>query len=109
LSKNVKITIIILPVVLYECETWSLALRQEHRLKVFENRVLRTIFGPKRDEIVGGWEKLHHEQLQNLYSSPNIIRIIKTRRMDWARYVARMERRGMHIGYWWKSQKERNH
>jgi hypothetical protein len=59
---------IILPVVLYECENWSLTLREEHRLSVFENRVLRRIFGPKRDEVTGGWRKLHHEELHNLYS-----------------------------------------
>jgi hypothetical protein len=72
---------IILPVVLYWCETWSLILREEHRLRVFENRVLRRIFGPKKDEVTGEWKKLHNKQLRNLYSSPNIIRIIKLRRM----------------------------
>jgi hypothetical protein len=66
---------------------------------VFENRVLRRIFGPKRDEVAGGWRKLHNEELHNLYSSPSIIRMIKSRRMMWARHVARMRRRGMHIGY----------
>jgi hypothetical protein len=71
---------IILPVVLYGCETWSLTLREEHRLRVFENRVLRKIFGPKRDEVTGRWRKLH-EELHGLYSSPNIIRVIKARRM----------------------------
>jgi hypothetical protein len=73
-------------VVLYGCETWSLTLREEHRLRVFENRVLRRIFGPKRDEVTGGWRKLHND----LYSSPNIIRMIKSRRMRWAGHVARM-------------------
>jgi hypothetical protein len=67
--------IIILPVVLYWCETWSLTLREEHRLRVFENRVLRRIHGPKRDEVAGGWRKLHNEELHNLYSSPSVIRI----------------------------------
>jgi hypothetical protein len=84
LSKNIKIRIykiIILPVVLYGCETWSLTLREEHRLRVFENRVLRRIFGPRKDEVTGDWRKLHNEELHNLYSSPNIIRIIKSRRM----------------------------
>jgi hypothetical protein len=92
-QKNLKIRIyktIILPVVLYECETWSLALRGEHRLRVFENKVLRRIFGPKRDEVTGEWKKLHNEELRDLYSSPNIIRIIKSRRTRWAEHVARM-------------------
>jgi hypothetical protein len=85
-------------VVLYRCETWSLTLREEHRLRgVFENRVLRRIFRPKRDEVTGGWRKLHNEELQNWYYSPSIIRMIKSRRMIWARRVARMGRRGMHI------------
>jgi hypothetical protein len=81
---------IILPV-LYGCETWSLTLREEHRLRVFENRVLRGIFGPKRDEVTGEWRILHNEELYDLYSSPNIIRVIKLRRMRWAGHVARME------------------
>jgi hypothetical protein len=68
-------------------------LREEHRLRVFENRVLRRIFGPKRDEVTGGWRKLHNEKLRNLYSSQNIIRMIKSRRMRWAGHVARMGRR----------------
>jgi hypothetical protein len=75
----------ILPVVLYECETWSLTLRQEHRL-----RVLRRIFVPKRDEVTGEWRKLHNEELRDLYSSPSIIRTIKSRRMRWAGHIARM-------------------
>jgi hypothetical protein len=85
LSINLKIIIyktIILPVVLYGCETWSLTLREEHRL--------RRIFGPKRDEVTGEWRKLHNEELRDLYSSPSIIIIIKSRRMIWAGYVARM-------------------
>jgi hypothetical protein len=81
---------IILPVVLYGCETWSLTLRKEHRLRVFENRVLRRIFGPKRDVVTGEWRKLHNEDLHNLYSSPDIIRQVKSRRMRWAGHVARM-------------------
>jgi hypothetical protein len=81
---------IILPVVLYGCETWSLTLREEHWLRVFENRVLRRIFGPKRDEVTGEWRKLHNEELNDLYSSPNIIRGIKSRRMRWVEHVARM-------------------
>jgi hypothetical protein len=83
-----------------------MTLREEHRLRVFENRVLRRIFGPKRDEVTGKRRKLHNEELRDLYSSPSIIRIIKPRRMRWAGYVARMGRRGMHIGYWWESQRE---
>jgi hypothetical protein len=80
---------IILPVVLYGCETWSLTLREEHILRVFENRVLR-IFGPTRDEVTGEWRKLHSGELHDLYSSPDIIRQIKSRRMRWAGHVARM-------------------
>jgi len=84
LSKILKITMyrtIILSVVLYGCETWSLTLREECRLGVFENRVLRRIFGPKRDEVTGEWRKLHNEELNVLYSSPNIFRVMKSRRM----------------------------
>jgi hypothetical protein len=80
----------VLPVVLYGCETWSLTLREKHRLRVFENRVLRRIFGSKRDEVTGGWRKLHNEELHNLYSSPSIIRVTKSRRMRWAGHVAGM-------------------
>jgi hypothetical protein len=93
LSRNVKVKIhktIILPVVLYGCETWSLTLRGEHRLRVFENRALKIIFVPKRDEVMGERRKLHSEELHNLYSSPDIIRQIKSRRMRWAEHVARM-------------------
>jgi hypothetical protein len=90
---------IILPVVLYGCETWSLTLREERRLRVFENRELR-IFGPEGDEETGDWRKLHNEELHNLYSSPSIIRIIRSRWMRWAGHVARMGRRATHIGYW---------
>jgi hypothetical protein len=100
---------IILPVVLYECETWSLTLREEHILRVFENRVLRRIFGPKRDEVMGEWRKLHNEELCDLYPSPSIIRIIKSRRIRWAGHVAQMGGRGMCIDYWWESQRERDH
>src|SRR5215470_4129506 len=81
---------IILPVVLCGCETRSLTLREEQRLRVFENRVLRRIFGPKRDEVTGEWRRLHNEEFNDLYSSPNIIRVIKSRRMRWAGHVARM-------------------
>jgi hypothetical protein len=81
---------IILPVVLYGCVTWSPTLREEHRLRVFQNRVLRRIFGPKRDEETGEWRKLHSGELNSLYISPDIIRRIKSRRMSWAGHVARM-------------------
>jgi hypothetical protein len=81
---------VILPVVLYGCETWSLTLREERRLKVFEKRVLRRVFGPKRDEVTGEWRKLHNEELSDLYSLPNIVRVVKSRRMRWAGHVARM-------------------
>jgi hypothetical protein len=77
-------------VVIYGCETWSLTVKEEHRLKVFENRVFRRIFGPKRDEMTGEWRKMHNEELRDLYSSLSIIRIIKSRRMRWAGHVARM-------------------
>jgi hypothetical protein len=90
---------IILPVVLYGCETWSLTLREEHRLRVFKNRVLRRMFGAKRDEVKGEWRKLQNKELHDLYSSPSIIRIIKLRRMRWAGNVSRMGRRGMLIDY----------
>jgi hypothetical protein len=89
---------IILPVVLYGCETSSLTLREEHRLRVFENRVLRRIFGPTRDEETGEWRKLHNGELHNLYSSPDIIRQIKLSRMRWAGHVARMGLEGMCAG-----------
>jgi hypothetical protein len=96
LSKKLKTRIyktIILPVILYVCETWSLTLREEHRLRVFENKVLRRIFEPKRDEVTGGRRKLHNEELRDLYFSPIIIRIFKSRRMRWAGHVARMGER----------------
>jgi hypothetical protein len=98
-KKNIKIKIyktVIFAVVLYGCESLSLALREEHRLRVFENRVLRKIFGPKREED-GSWRKLRNDELHNLYSSPNIVRVIKSRRMRWAGHLARMgEGRGVY-------------
>jgi len=101
LSKNLKLKIyriMILPVAIYGCETWSLTLREERRLRVFENRVLRRIFGPKRDEETGEWRKLHKEELNDLYCSPNIFRVIKSRRMRWAGHVARMGQRRVSYG-----------
>jgi hypothetical protein len=105
-------------VILYGCAAWSLILREEHRLRVFENRVLRRIFGPKRDEAIGGLRKLHDEKFHKLYSlasiirmikSKRIIRKIKSKRMRWAGHVARMGIRGMHVGFWWDSWNERDH
>jgi hypothetical protein len=84
LSRNVKVKIyktVILPVVLHECETWSLTSWEEHRLRVFENRVLRIIFGSKRDDVTGEGRKLHNRELQNLYLSPDSIRQMKLRRL----------------------------
>jgi hypothetical protein len=99
LSKTLKIKIyrtIILPVVLYGCETWSLTLREERSLRVFENRVLRRVFGPKRNEVTGEWRKLHNEELRDLYSLPNNVQVVKSR-MRGAGHMARMqERRGVH-------------
>ena len=89
LSKNLKIKIyrtIILPAVLCGCETWSLILREEMKLRVYENMVLRRIFGPRRDEVMGECRRLHNEELNDLYSSPNIVRVIKSKRMRWAAY-----------------------
>jgi len=93
LSKKLKIKIyrtIILPVVLYGWKDWSLTLREERKLRLFENMALRRIFGPRRDEVTGEWRRLHNEELSDLYSSPNIVQVIKTRRMRWAGHVARM-------------------
>jgi hypothetical protein len=93
LYENLKIKIyrtIILPVALYGCETWSLTLREERRVRVFENRVLRKVFGPKRNEVTGEWRKPQNEELNDLYSSPNIVRVVKSRPMRWAGRVARM-------------------
>jgi hypothetical protein len=125
LSKNLKIKIyraVILPAVLYGCETWSLTLREERWLTVCENRVLRGIFRPKREAVTGEWRKLHNKELNDLYSSPNIVWVIKLRRMRWAGHVARMggeERRVQVIinimnvktctGFWWGNLSERDH
>ena len=86
LLKKLRIKIyrnIILPVILYGCQTWSLTLREENRLKVFQNRVLRRIFEPRRDEVTGEWGKVHTEKLVDLYFLPNIVPVIKSRRMRW--------------------------
>jgi hypothetical protein len=106
---NIKIyKTVILLVVLYGCETWSPTLREEHRLRVFENRVLRKIFGPKREED-GSWRKLHNDELHCLYSSPNIVRVIKSRRIRWVGHVARMGWGDVFTGFWLGGPKEGNH
>jgi hypothetical protein len=87
-------------VILSGCEAWFLTLREDHKRGVFESRVLRRIFSPKRDEIIGRWRKLHNEELHNLYSSLNIIRMIKSRRMRWAKHVARMGEKTNAYGFW---------
>jgi hypothetical protein len=91
------------------CETWSLTLREGHRLSIFEYRVLRRIFGPNKDEVIKGGRKLHNREFHNLYSSPSIIRMIKSRRMGWVGHVALVERKGLRIGIWLESRKKRNH
>ena len=75
---------------MYGCETWSLTLEEERKLRVFENMVLRRIFEPRREEVTGEWRRLHNEELNDMYSSPNIVRVIKSRRMRWAGHVAHM-------------------
>jgi hypothetical protein len=99
--------ITILPVVLYGCGTESLALSEKHRLWVFENRGLRRIFSPKRDEVTEEWWELHNGELRNLYSSPRLIRMFKSKRRRGAGHAARMGREGINVGYWWESSKER--
>jgi hypothetical protein len=111
LSRNVKVKIyktIFLPAVLYGCETWFITLREDRRLKVYENMVLRKIYGPKRDEVTENWRKLHNEELHNMYSSPDIIRQMKSRRMKWAGHVARMvEKRKLYKLLVGKSERKR--
>jgi hypothetical protein len=112
LSINIKISTfktIILPMVLYRCETWSLTLREECRLRVFENKVPMRIFGPKMDEVKGDWRKLHNEELHNLYSSPSITEMIKSRRIRSAGHIARIRTRGTHMITCWEREKERGH
>jgi hypothetical protein len=99
---------IILPFVLYGCETWSLTLRDELRLRLFENWILRRIFGPKRDEVTRVSRKIHNEELNNLYSLPNIW-VIRSRRMRWARHVARMGSGEVHAVFWWGKLRVRDH
>ena len=111
LYKNLKIKIyrtIILPV-LYVSETWSLTLTKERWLRVFENRVLRKIFGPKRDEVAGEWRNLHNKELNDLYSSPNIVRVVKSGRMRWAGNVARTGEGQAYTGFRWGQVRERDH
>jgi hypothetical protein len=112
LPRNLKVKIrvyktTVLPVVLYGCETWSLILREGQRLRGFENRVLRRIFEPQRDEVKGEWRKMHNGELHNLYSSSDIIRHIKSRRMRWAGYVARMGEGRNCTGFCGKSRRKK--
>jgi len=111
LSKILKIKIhriILLHVILYGCETWSLTLRDERRLRVLENRVLRRVFGHKGEEITGEWRKIHNDELNYLYSSSNIVRVIKLRRMRWAGHVAQMGREEVYAGFWWGNLRQRD-
>jgi len=96
-------------VVLYDCEPWSLILREEPRLRVFENRVLRMIFGPWRDEVTGERRKLHNEEFNDLYSSLDIIRVIKTRGMRWTGPAALIGEKRVYTGFWWETFRERDH
>jgi hypothetical protein len=111
LSKNLKIKkyrTVILSVVVYRCETWSLKLRDVCRLKLSENRVLRRIFGPKRGKVSGEWRKLHNEELNDLYSSLHIVRVIKLRRIRWAGHVECIGERCIE-GFWWGNLRGRDH
>jgi len=101
--------LLILPVVLYGCKTWSLTLREERKLRVSENVVLRRIFGYRREEVTGEWWRLHNESLNELYSSPNIVRVIQSRRMSWAGHVARMGEERGYIGSCWGNRREGDH
>ena len=109
LSNSVKIRVyrtIILPVVLYGYETWSLTLSEERTLRIFETQVQGRIFGPKRDEVTVEWRRLHNKELYALYSSPNITRVIKSRRPG---HVARMGRGEVHARFWWGNLREVDH
>ena len=93
ISRKLKLKIyrtVILPVILHGCESWSTTLADEQKLRVFENKVLRKIYGPKRDEMTGEWRRLHNEELHGLYDSPDVVRIMKSRRLRWSDHVARM-------------------
>ena len=111
-SKNLKIkiyrTIIVLDV-LYVCKTWPLSLREKRRLRLFENWVLRRIFGPRRDKLTGEWRKLSNEEFNDLDSSPNNVQVIKSRILRWAGHVARMERGEAYTAFWWGNLRERDH
>jgi len=89
----------VLPIVLYGCESWSVTLREECRLRMFESRTTRGIFGPKRNEVIGEWRKLHTEELNDLYSSPNIIRLVESRKMRWVGNVVRIGKGMVHVGF----------
>ena len=97
-----------MPVVLYGCETWSLTQREKRKLRVFLNMVLRRIFGPRRDEVTGEWRRLHNEELNDLYSSPNIVRVIKIEKNEMGMWHVSV-RRGGCIGSWWGNRRERDH
>jgi len=99
----------VLPVVSYGCETWSLTRQEERKLRVFENMDLRRIFAPVRDEVTGEWRRLYSEELNDLYSSPNIVQVIKSRRMRWVGHVARMGEERRCIGSWWGNRREGDH
>ena len=111
-SKNLKINIyriIIFPIVFYGCETRSLTFWEERKMRLFENMVLRRIFGPRKDEVTGEWRRLHNEELNDLYCSPNILRVIKSRRMRWVGHVECMGEEWGCIGCWWGNRRERYH
>jgi hypothetical protein len=110
ITKNLKINIYrttILPVVLYGCETWSVTSRQEHRLRVLQNTVVRKIFGPKSDEVLGEWRRLNNKEVYDLYSSPNIICVMKAR-MRRVGHVAIWETE-VHTGFWWGNLRTKEH
>jgi hypothetical protein len=99
----------ILPVVSCECETWLFALRYVRKLRVTENRLLRRIFVPKREKVTGEWRKLHSEEHNYLYSSPNSFRVMKSRRIRWAGRVGSVGRGEVHTGFWWRNPRESDH